>query len=180
MEALRRRIAETAAWCEPRASVKQARDGLRSPQLAPAGEAWIRARGDLQVMIAGARRDLIEDVAERRAALLGEAGPRTDAARRGRLLLYSPHGTGWDGAAEYVTNGFFDEYETPPWDCWVAWLEEAAESQEQFSSGLLCWIPPKVFVIAEDGAAVSPTESLVWAAAVDTPLTRRLREAGLL
>jgi len=171
---LRRLIADAAAWCGSRGTPKQARDSLRSLQLADGARRFREARGASDEHL----REAVGEVVVARAALLG-AGRRP--LPKGSLLLYSPVGNWMDGAAEYVTAGFYDDRDQPPWDCWLAFVSEDPDVPSNwYASYLVAWIPERMVAVADDGVAVAPGESLAWAAAVDTPLVRRLREAGLV
>ncbi|MBM3466167.1 MAG: hypothetical protein FJX76_29110 [Armatimonadetes bacterium] len=180
LDVFRARLAETVSWCADRVSVRDARSCLRSSDLRPTCVPWIGCGGDLKAASPTQRAEIVDWVARRRAELLASAGvmPRMErlepVQRKGRLLAYLPAGTGWDAAAEYTTNGLFDENDTPPWDCWVTWVEEA----ETGDSYLLCWIPEGLMGLADSGAAVTPMESLVWVRALDAPFVRRLQQAG--
>lgn len=39
-------------------------------------------------------------------------------------MVYFPDGDLCDGAAEQVTDGFFDVFNVPPWETWVGYFED--------------------------------------------------------
>src|SRR5579871_5827016 len=38
------------------------------------------------------------------------------SGERGQLLLFDPNGTAFDGAAPLASEGYFDDFNEPPWD----------------------------------------------------------------
>ncbi|MGC1604761.1 MAG: hypothetical protein WA748_04505, partial [Candidatus Acidiferrum sp.] len=65
------------------------------------------------------RAELIEKLAEKRAALLREMNASPAAVSSdltgGGLLIYEPDYTVEDGASQYMSKGYFDEQDAPPW-----------------------------------------------------------------
>jgi hypothetical protein len=103
--------------------------------------------------------------------------------KRGALLLFDPGQSLSDGAAQVESKGFFDADNVPPWDLWVAYIEEAKQRPKvwtPFDSFLLCWIPPHLEDLVDRSIAVNPERCLHWARDVDSPFLRRLRLASLL
>jgi hypothetical protein len=102
-----------------------------------------------------------------------------DDLRDGRLLVYFPDEDLADGAAEAESAGFFDVFNTPPWDTWVA-LYEANEHDRAFSTYLVSWVPPVLVDVATAGIKVNPEECIVWLDDADVPLRAELQQRGLI
>ena len=100
--------------------------------------------------------DTVRIVAEARLQHLGRSWRRAlKALGDGRLLVYFPTPPHSSGRAQAATDGFFDARDTPPWDTWVAYLEEAERSY------LVSWVPPTA--IADVTVALTPPiASLAW------------------
>ena len=148
LDALRRRIAETASWCHPRADASRPADCLRDPDLQPRRleEDYFAAVGT---------------VASRRSSRLGRAFPATDPSR-GRLLVYFPDADLCDGAAEVESGGFFDVYNTPPWDTWIAFFQDAKQPQDAYVRYLIAWVPPQLEELVGRGIEVNPEQCIAW------------------
>ena len=87
----------------------------------------------------------------------GLAGPRQLSG--GRLLLYFPDEETADGVAEEQTSGFFDVHDAPPWDTWVAMLDDAPGARGPY---LVAWIPPIFLVRAQAGIDVNAMDCIAW------------------
>ena len=156
----RERLAETVAWCQRRAALGNLADSLRSPALAPPpATSW---------------PDSLRAVADNRLQQLGRSWRRSlEPLGGGLLLLYFPAPPDSEGHARAVSAGYFDVRDTPPWDTWVAYVEERMRSY------LVAWVPPEahpnvVAVLREGGA------SLLWLDASGVELEEQLntRKAG--
>ena len=141
-EPLHERLAETVSWCARRAGAGLLSQALRSSPLAPPpSHPWT---------------DTVRIVAESRLQQLGRSWRRSlKPLGDGRLLVYFPTPPHSRGRAQAVTDGFFDARDTPPWDTWVAYLEEAEKSY------LLAWVPPTA-IAAVAVALTPPPGSLAW------------------
>jgi hypothetical protein len=104
----------------------------------------------------GLREQLVEELVEKRAALLSSQEPhsfsKNDIEKAGRLLFYFPNDNLADGAAQYSSNGFFDVDNVPPWDTWVHYSERT----------LVSWVPHQVVVLAQKGIDVNPEMCIRW------------------
>jgi hypothetical protein len=165
------RLAQTIAWCTPRAQASDPASSLRSDSLRPSVLVSDRANAVRQILSCRAAWD--PDV---RAA----APVRTrDDVGGGRLLLYFPDATLADGAAEAETGGFFDVENVPPWDTWIALLRDD-------SAGISCtdylvsWVPGPLVTSVQRGIDVNPEECILWLADARVPLADALRSRGLL
>lgn len=125
-------------------------DELRSAALKP------------DAALAGARTDedranVVRSVIAKRSELL-KAGVEAVARDSngdlygGRLLLYVPEENLADGAAESMSNRFFDVENCPPWDTWVTYSD----------STLLSWVPPELVPLAQRGIDVNPEQCIRW------------------
>ena len=132
---LRERVAETVSWGIRQTDTTGLATVLRTVAFAPPPAApWI---------------ETVRAVAESRLLRLGRSWRRTlDPLGGGALLLYfpfEPHGTDVSGAS----TGYFDRWETPPWDTWAAFVEEPT------SSYVLTWVPAWAYAQAAAGVALS-------------------------
>lgn len=78
----------------------------------------------------------------------------------GRLLVYFPEEDLADGAAESESGGFFDVHNAPPWDTWVAMVED--DEGDRARPYLVSWVPPEFLMLAEAGIHVNPEECIRW------------------
>jgi hypothetical protein len=101
------------------------------------------------------RTELVEALAEKRASLLREMSVfpavSSDGAG-GRLLVYEPDFNVEDGASEYMSKGYFDERDAPPWDTWVCY----------FDCQLISWVPPCLLDLVQAGIAANPVDCIRW------------------
>jgi len=74
------------------------------------------------------------------------------SADSGRLLVYFPHENLADGAADFISNGFFDTNNVPPWDLWVSFSDGA----------LMSWVPIGLIEAAHMGIDANPEECIQW------------------
>ncbi|HTS87641.1 MAG TPA: hypothetical protein VMG41_04050 [Gemmatimonadales bacterium] len=123
LSAFKERLAETVAWCHRRTGSADLAVELRSPSLAPPpATPWL---------------ETMHAVAEARSLQLGRSWRRSaDLLGGGLLLLYFPRDPHSDGAARAASSGYLDARDTPPWDTWVAYVEEVARGY------LVAWVPP--------------------------------------
>src|SRR5215470_18352450 len=152
---LRRKITDTKQWQHAMRLLKQIRDSfgplerrLRSDALKPSftldefgtDSHWAEA---------------VAEVVAKRSELLKQApSPVPSGAHdKGRLLLFVPSETLFDGAAQQSSNGFFDVNNVPPWDIWVEFVDRT----------LVCWIPTTLVDAAQMGIDVNPEGCIRWA-----------------
>jgi hypothetical protein len=152
---LRKKVTETKQWHQAMALLKQIRDSfgplerrLRSDVLKPkftldefgTDSLWAEA---------------VAEVVAKRSQLLSQTRtPEPSIVQdSGRLLLFVPSETLFDGAAQHSSNGFFDVNNVPPWDIWVDFAERT----------LVCWVPNILADAAQMGIDVNPEECIHWA-----------------
>jgi hypothetical protein len=101
------------------------------------------------------------DLATNRAgALKSQPVPRSDLGG-GRILVYGPDEELSDGAAQLETNGYFDVYNCPPWDTWIA-LVQFSDGEKGRTAHLFSWVPPVFESVAQRGIDVNPEASILW------------------
>ena len=144
------RLQEAVAWCGPRANPKDPRDCLRSPNLRPR---------ILQPSYSAGVADLLLG---RELALGRKFAVPQDSLATGRFLVYGPDEELSDGAAEQETNGFFDVANCPPWDTWVAFIEEPHPSPNGRIAYLVSWVPPDFVESVGRGIYVNPEQCIRW------------------
>jgi hypothetical protein len=103
------------------------------------------------------RRDLVFSVVQKRSELLcsrgqGKLPDLGENQGEGRMLIYVPEANVSDGASEAASSGFFDLYDAPPWDVWVAYSDGT----------LLAWVPPQLIGLAQMGIDVNAVECISW------------------
>src|SRR5262245_39388847 len=143
-------LEEAVAWCAPRADPREARDCLRSPKLRPR---------ILQPSYTAGVADLVQN---REFALGRKFTVPKGAVATGRLLVYGPDEELSDGAAEVETKGFFDAANCPPWDTWVALVEEPHPSPNGRIAYLISWVPPVFVESVGRGIWVNPEQCIRW------------------
>jgi hypothetical protein len=125
----------------------------------------------------------VEELAHARARRLA-AGDRSVSSAvdlaGGRLVVYFPDANLFDGSAELESRGFFDGDNMPPWDTWVAYVDDGADQTRSYDSYLVSWVPPTLLDLADGAVAVNPEQCIVWAEDLGAPFRRQLEAAGLL
>jgi uncharacterized protein (TIGR02996 family) len=174
-----RRLGETMAWCARK------HGSLRTPALQPPHIFRESRPGALRTY--PERRRIVHDFVAIRARLLAEEGNNpwnvTGELAGGKLLLFWPDQSCFDGAAEAASKGFFDSDNVPAWDTWVWYASVEQTGTVGLNAGwsyLVSWVPPELVELVDWGIRVNPEQCILWATDVDTPLTSRLWEAGLL
>jgi hypothetical protein len=173
-----KRIAETTAWCLQRADPDHPATCLRSLPLAP--NLTLFHPKALPVYAPVAEQDMLYRcvVSERCAAMARLCEVRRDAvganraelslAQEGRLVVCDFDMSMSDNIAELATNGFFDEDNRPPWDCWICYIAECdvlcrKDDSAARSSYLVAWVPPSLVELAARGVEGNPEGSISWA-----------------
>src|SRR5688500_18475877 len=107
---LRRSLIETITWCEL-TPIRPAAIRFRSPELNPGAN----------LDPAHYSSTLVETVCHRRSQLLKEwkVPLVQELGKEGRLLVFYPGLSLFDGAAELSSDGYFNSQNEPPWDTWV-------------------------------------------------------------
>lgn len=154
-EPFQERLAETISWC------------LRAVKLGPLGTA-LRTLS-FAPPPALPWDETVRTVADARLKQLGRSWRRTlDPLAGGELLIYLPRHAGSVGRAQEVSESYLDSRDVPPWDTWVAWVEE---SEREY---LISWVPPEAMGLVTAGMAVAE-HSLMWLSAQPNPIVGRLK-----
>ena len=141
---------------EPKVHATEVRCYMRDPDgyLMEAGQTTMTLIGEHRDE--NERKDLVLALVQKRSELLRSKGQGTLADREskdeGRMLVYSPSENVEDGASEVASGGFFDVYDAPPWDVWVAYSD----------CSLLAWVPPQLIGLAQSGIDVNPVGCIRW------------------
>jgi len=94
----------------------------------------------------------------------------------GKLLVYGPDEELSDGAAEEETKGFFDVANCPPWDTWVAFIEELHPAPGGRIAYLISWVPPQFLESVSRGIYVNPEQCIRWLEDCTDPFAQYLAE----
>lgn len=173
------RLAETMAWCGPRASRANPRDCLRTPALLPPTalrEPDLRLPYEPAVVEA-----MVSAVVETRSALLLAEGARparpATSLDGGRLLAYDPESNLSDGCAAAESGGFVDVDNAPPWDTWAYYVRERDRTAtwHSFDRYLVSWVPPQLLERAERAIWANPEECILWLDDLESPTARVLQ-----
>lgn len=192
----KRRLAETIAWCTPRASAEDPAASTRFPGFTPAplyGDYPKREPFDKKLFLKDRmtvlewRSELVGQLSVQRRRLLADAEdltrPRLPVSFVGRILLFDFDLQLADGLSMSESGGFFDVLDTPGWDTWV-WYEFGPEdvARDYTRSHLVAWVPPGLVDLAERGVWANPMDCLWWAndpRLEREPLVEFLRREGL-
>ena len=78
------------------------------------------------------------------------------------MLAYFPDAELSCGTAESESCGFFDVFNTPPWDTWVTLLEDTTNPDESYRNCVVSWIPSTLSPLVDAGITVNPEECIAW------------------
>ncbi|HXS02493.1 MAG TPA: hypothetical protein VN724_18115 [Pyrinomonadaceae bacterium] len=152
---LRQGLVETMTWCEL-TPIGPPATRFRSSELKPEDGLYPAHHGFL----------LVETVCRRRAELLNEQNAQLvyEPAKGGRLLVFYPDLTLFDGAAELSSDGYFNSNNDPPWDTWVYFGKDlpSSEPEDHCRHFLLSWVPNSYLSTVQDGIDVNPEGCIEW------------------
>lgn len=155
------RLADTIAWCNQLLTNAAMRSKELSPRLLHEG------RDDIVCSLGSSRHWRVREMHHHPATSFPDL-------RGGRLMVYFPDGDLSDGAAEQETDGFFDVYNTPPWDTWVSYFNNRRPELHGCDRYLLAYIPQQFVQWVDNGIIVNPEECILWLADADVKLRSRL------
>lgn len=177
LESFKARLIQTIRWCESRVSPTHPADSLRTFPIA-INDGFID-------MLHEERIELVHDLISKREQQLEiEKGPSERPVQdlgSGKLLLFYPDGSLFDGAAMFASAGFFDCDNVPAWDTWVYYGRDSSGTRENCDVNfLVSWIPHTLIKHINAGIDVNPESCIEWASKVDRAFTRSLRKSRLL
>lgn len=145
------RVGETAAWCRWRVDVTRPATCLRDPRTQPR-----RLEPDYFAAV--------RTVASSRpkGADADAPVPRPAWDREGRLMVYYPDADLCDGAAEIMTDGWFDVFNCPPWDTWVGFFRDRRPAGDFYANYLVAWVPGPFVELAARGIDANPEQCIAW------------------
>ena len=170
LEQFKARLAQTIFWCTPRADKANPAISLRTPELRPR-------------LLEENRSSAVDTVAHARELYGGADLRKTslpDVLVGGRLLIYFPNLDLSCGAAEQETAGFFDVNNVPPWDTWVAYLQDEYNADSFDTEYLIAWVPTELVSLANEGIDVNPEQCIMWLSETSVELARALQAEKLL
>jgi len=154
------RLAETIAWCLPRAVPERAGETTRTPELMPAFcefKGYERTRRiSFNPEMARASVDFIAERRREALARMGHSLPPLGELLGGRVFA-TDFNTDLCGAASMPSNGFVDDYDTPGWDTWFA-----HEDHPKHGSVIYGWVPPALVSLADPGFWAIPVSCVWW------------------
>ena len=188
-EKFKQRMAETIAWCSRMGDINNPKRSLRSQVLRPLNSLfredrreWASTKGydpanektmfrseedqtDATTLHLERREQCklsVELVAERRKQELTRLQiPEDEQMRTGRLLLYFPEYSDWDGLSESYSNGFFSVNDDPPWDTWIDFVID--DRREGYFGYLVSWVPEEFCNFAGQGIPAAALQCIQWA-----------------
>ncbi len=155
------RLRETIAWCRSSLDVSSPARSLRTEANRPR-----TLESDYFASVS--------TVASRRRSACSPASHAEVPLRsleEGRLLAYQPDMDLACGAAQAASRGFFDVDNAPPWDTWVAMVQESGADAIPY---LVSWVPRQFVSLAQKGIEVNPECCIVWLEDAGVELAKRL------
>jgi hypothetical protein len=151
-------LSETVAWCLNKTPHP---DQFRSCELDPSAILRVPRleESSVEVRVEALResyRRATQSINKVRSTLVHNAQleiPSFAVAQTGgKLLRYEPLETVSDGSSEFLSYGFFDIEDAPPWDTWF-----------QFSkSAIFSWVPEPLVRNAQAGIDANPVDCIRW------------------
>ena len=97
----------------------------------------------------------------------------------GRLLVWERDSTIDDGVGEFLTKGYLDVSDMPPWDTWVTYVTPSDDATVQVGY-LLSWVPPVFVPSVGEAVENNAYGALYWLAGTRLLLSEALGEMGWL
>jgi hypothetical protein len=174
IEVFKANLTETIQWCAAKVSHFNPKDSLRTLS-APREMSLIELSHEERISV------VAELIQERRSKLEINHSPIDLSAGQGKLLLFYPDGSLFDGAADVASEGFFDCDNNPAWDTWVYYGLDGSGSQKDCDVNfLVSWVPSEMVSLVNNGIDVNPESCIEWASKVKRNSTRMLNAQGWL
>lgn len=116
----------------------------------------------------------INALVETRSRLLGTHD--VNDWQTGRLLCCDVAASEASGASELASDGYFNEFDLPPWDTWVAWVKNDNPAHED-NGFLLAFVPPSFSKCVQSGIDANPVNCVFW---LDTPNSHTMDHLSLV
>lgn len=152
IEGFKQRLREVIAWCQPRFSMDDIRNSLRTPPIPDWHPAYDYAYSVKLVA------EHFQVVMQKQAAAFRN-DPDADwdfvGLANGRLMvswLSSTH----EGTSEVETDDFIDDDDVPAWDTWVDLFQENGQPI------LLSWIPPEMRDMVTGAVETNTIQNIEW------------------
>lgn len=141
-------IAETATWMRLRVGdIGPFRSEILLPSALKTPWDYYRQLGYFSRV---ERVELVVGVVTARRQLLTHQQTPLASTLDGRLVRFYPDDSLQDGTSPPLSEGYFDDDNTPPWDAWVSYVEEPKE--RDCGGYLLAWVPREL--VSGVGAAI--------------------------
>ena len=175
IQKFRQHLAETIAWCGPRANIHDPVNCLRTPALRPANKSRTPDNyGHYEYTWGTIEQNeaTVATLAAERSRLLAGTVPRERMSRSphlagGRILVVAPEMSDTSGLSEAESGGFIDGFDLPAWDTWIAYIgEPSLRAPEEESRSYGAWqnyvaqYPPDK--IADWPPITAPGSILCW------------------
>ena len=148
-------VTKTKQWKQAQASLSQIRESLGPLEDRFRSRSLMPTRSINELRTDSDWSHGVSEVVNKRNSQNKQNSPAegySGSAVSGRLLVYFPHENLADGAANFVSSGFYDGDNVPPWDLRVS-----------FSNGaLISWVPIGLIEVAHMGIDVNPEECIRW------------------
>lgn len=154
VDACRLSLAQAVAWCNPRVDPETPATSLRSHELCAALPESAIDGGYWQTL------DVVNRLIGLRATLVPHAtAPQVHA---GRLVCCDVSASVASGGSRLYSDEYFDDFDVPPWDTWVAWFPDRNPVQPD-NGYLIAWVPPAFCDLAQRGIDANAAECVFWA-----------------
>ena len=194
-EAFLRSYHAAQVWCAANADSASPESCLRSAALEPTSPLV-----DMAIVkdLVGRGFSEYDDLFSRRVTEVARLAARRDellstshapsGGREGKLLVFDVESTMFETISEARSGGFFDKYDCPPWDTWIAYVVEAWGKAPHApgwppQAYLVSWVPEELVALAHRGVTDNPVGCLHWLDDVkcaDLPFLRSMSQGGLL
>jgi hypothetical protein len=119
------------------------------------------------------KSNAVSDIVAKRSILLKEANvsliPVNELSGYGRVMLFNPGQAIWDGAAEDASAYYIDYTDSPPFDTWIATVEQLnIVNFYQFADGfndngvIIGWVPKSQYFFVDEAIQVSMLGLYDW------------------
>lgn len=167
-------LRDAIQWCAAKVSRSNPKECLRTLSVGNSENLMWASHEERILLVA----ELIQG---RRHRLESNHSPIDLSVNRGKLLIFYPDASLFDGAAEVASEGFFDCDNHPAWDTWIYYGVDGSGSQKDCDIHfLISWVPSELVSLVNGGIEVNPESCIEWASKVKRNSTRMLKAQGWL